>query len=478
MFKKICALVLAIAMVLAMGSAAMAGDTNTGDSGNTGSDTSTHKDVYTGSGAPEAINVAKGTKIPLVKSIVFFNANGSDVYEPNITFHYDVAPDTNVAADGSTATVTDDKSVHDDGKAVTRNVYPGPTGGVTGCDIPFAPTHDVIKTKAEGVEVEESGNLTVVFNDNTFTKPGIYRYVITESVKSPATSENDNAKLQAAGLTARDPSYDNTRYLDVYIHYNESGALEMYGAVIFKTTKTSTDAGKDSITTSTKKTTGFEPTSDGDSYSYENDKNVDKYTTYDFSVKKTVSGSMADKNHEFPFYVNITNSIAGAKYTYFAKNATTGTAENITGGAITKGTGTKASDLMLKDGEYIKFVGVPSAQGTNKLSVVVKEFNDTYDQYTASTSAKQGTLSIANTNDATTADKTGVMTATSGSMITESFDIYTNDDIGQILTIDNNLTEISPTGVVLRVAPYVLILGAGLALLLISRRRKIASEEE
>ena len=70
------------------------------------------------------------------------------------------------------------------------------------------------------------------------------------------------------------------------------------------------------------------------------------------------------------------------------------------------------------------------------------------------------------------------MEAQTGSGSTTSFAVKTSDVLNQILTINNNLTEISPTGVVLRVAPYVLILGAGLALLLISRRRKTASEEE
>ena len=462
MFKKICALVLAIAMVLAMGSVAMAGETNTGDSGSTDSGTSKHNDVYTGSGKKEATTDVKNNEIPFVKSIVFFNANGSDVYKPNITFHYDVAPDNNVDADGSTATVTDDPSLHDN-TSVVRNVYPGPAGGVTGTDITFASSDSAIKTSADGVEAEGVSALTVNF-ENTFTKPGIYRYKITESVKSP-TGASDNAKLQAAGLTARDSSYDNTRYLDVYIRYNASNELELYGAVIFKTT--TTPVGTDKITyDKTDKTTGFAPT--GNNTDYKDDKNVDKYTTYDFSVKKTVSGSMADKNNQFPFYVSITNSIANARYTYFAKNATTGTAESITGGNIAKGSDNSGSDLKLKDGESIRFVGVPSNQAT-ELAVVIKEFNNTYDKYTPKATATKGTINMT---------KGTAMEAQTGSDSTTSFAVKTNDVLNQILTIDNKLDEISPTGVVLRVAPYVLILGAGLALLLISRRRKTASEEE
>ena len=423
MMKKIGALLLAIMMIAVVG-LAYATDAD---------------DTYTGSGNDNADNftglTANPQTIPITKGIVFFNANGSAVYEPNVTFKYEVAPDTAVAADGTTATVTDDVPV-------VRNVYPGPAEGVIGTTISFAAntTNGTHTAAADGTEVEKTEALTL--NISKFERPGIYRYIITESVMSPATGADDSAKLQAVGLTARNANYDNTRYLDVYIRNGSSG-LEMYGAVIFKTTGASGDEGKDSITTTTKKTTGFEPNPTGDdSITYENDPNVDKYYTYDFTVKKTVSGSMADKNHEFPFYVTVSNSISGAMFTYTADNTETFTDATNARGVVTLtaanfsiGSNADTSNLTLKNNDTIKLVGLPSSQAT-ELAVVVKEFNNTYDQYTASVSAVSTTQpSIAKTND--TIESNGVMNASTGSVETASFDVKTNDVASQILTIEN-----------------------------------------
>jgi len=477
--KKLVSLILAIMMIAAVGVVfATSAD-----------------DTYTGSNNTNATSVVGDDKIPLIKGIVFFNANGSNVYEPNVTFSYGVAPAT-IAADGSDATVTDDASTHDPAVAVQRNVYPGPNDGVTGTTISFSATNAIKSSDAAGAEVEKTGNLTL--DIMKFSRPGIYRYLITETVTSPSTG-TDSERLQAAGLTERGSGYDNTRYLDVYIRNKADGSgLEMYGAVIFKTTGTSGNEGKDSIDTATKKTTGFEPNPTGDSnITYANDPNVDKYYTYDFSVKKTVSGSMADTTHEFPFFVSVTNSIPGAMFTYqydgtenFNVNATAGT--QTTNGTVMTAPVTLSNSgfaigvdnvavnngaLKLKHNDTIKLIGVPSNQ-TTELAVVVKEFNDTYDQYTASTSVTNGTLSIANTNGSNPAVLSGIMTASTGSMITSSFDLKSNDTVGQILTINNNLTEISPTGYVSRFAPYALILVGGIILLIISKKHKKNTDED
>lgn len=458
--KRLGALALVLCLVLALSSVAWAAD-----------------DTYTGSGNDNADNFTglndSPQTIPITKGIIFFNANGSNVYEPNVTFSYAVTPDMNVAEDGSTATVTDGQT-----PPVVRKVYRGPTNGVTGTTISFAAntTNGTHTTAADGAEVEQSGNLGL--DISKFSKPGIYRYLITESVTNPSSGTNDSENLQLAGLAKRDDNYKNTRYLDVYIRYFDHDSnpdtdpiLQMYGAVIFVSTEST--PGTDSITTNTEKTTGFEP-GVGGTTNYADDKNVDKYYTYDFTVKKTVSGSMADKNHEFPFYVTVSNSINGAMFTYTADDNEAFTGATNVSGVVTLtsanfsiGADSKTSSLKLKNNDTIKLVGVPSNQST-ELAVVIKEFNDTYDEYTPSASAKKGTLSMTTGN---------AMSAVDGFDSTASFAVKTNDVESQILAIDNNLTEISPTGVVLRFAPYALMLCAGVVLLVLSRRRRMADDE-
>ena len=450
MLKKISALLLALAMVMSLTSVAWAAD-NTADN-----------NTYSGSGHKFAVGVAGKTKIPLIKSIVFVNVNGSDVYEPNITFSYAVEP---ASIEESTYTVTDSAG-H------VAYVHPGVPDGVSGVDIPFGievdgTDTDTVTASAAGTEFERTRDLTVDLSK--FTKPGIYRYKITETSNPAAVTD--------VGLTARTEEYNPVRFLDVYIHYADHDEnpetpeiLQMYGAVIFKST--AADAGQDNIIKTTEKTTGYEPSAtSGD---LKDDDTVDRYTTYDIVIKKVVDGSMADTTNEFPFYVSVTNSISGAKFTYTpdASESITGangsgTTYTLTSDAFQIGANSKQSSLTLKHNDSITLTGVPSKQ-TDSLAVVVNEFNNTYDAYVASVAAANGDITI---TPAT------AMPASTGSAETSSFAIKTNDTANQTITVTNKLDEISPTGVVMRVAPYMLILAAGVTLLLISRRRKAVVEE-
>ena len=414
---------------------------------------------------------ANNKKIPMTKSIIMFNLNGSDVYEPNISYTYSVAPVTD-----ELGTITDDGELNNN-NPVTVQVNAGVSDGVTfsGTDgtITFSSDNTIVATDANGVEVEKSTNLTVDLGK--FTHAGVYRYIITEADNSSAVT--------AAGMV-RGADYNRQRYLDVYIKNGTTtpATLELYGAVIFKTNAQDTSNpvhnATNQITTTTYKTTGFEPGVTGETGSdidYTSDREADHYTTYDFAVKKLITGGMADKTHEFPFYINITNTITDAAYTYINDPGTgTGTKETVASATITKGSNLASSTLALKDGEYVKFVGVPSSN-SSALTIAVKEFNDSVDSYSASATVVNGTAPTVQMNGNNSATQ---MTPSTGYATLADFDLKTKDAAAQIITVTNNLAEISPTGIVTRYAPYGLILVAGVVLLVISKKRKKNTDEE
>jgi len=444
MMKKIGALVVALVMVLAMSSSAFAAT-----------------DVYSGSEQTDAL--VTGTNIPLTKGIVLFNTDGSEIREPNISFTYTVTPiDETVANQGEPlvgTTVTDDGS-RNSGTPVTVNVYDGVAGAFTSSlTLTFADTNAKVAAEQSGTEVEKTGNLVVTLS--AFQHAGIYRYKITE-VANPGTITN-------VGLDARTSDYDSTRYLDVYIKNNDTGTgLEMYGAVIFKTTETTSGSeGTEDINTSTKKTTGFEPGVDPSdaSYTYENDNTFDKYHTFNLEVNKTITGGLADKTHDFPFEITLTGD---KTETIIADYSKIGATYHDGTEPTTVNINTTAAVLTpaLSNGDSVTITGIPV--GT---TVLVKETNDTYDQYTPSITTQTGFTGL-------TLTENGALTALTGTTQLSAAAQITSKTSKSVIGLTNTLAEVSPTGVVLRIAPYALILAGGIALLLISRRRKASVEEE
>ena len=83
--KKLVSILMAIMMVAMVGAAWAA---NNGD-------------VY----QDDSLTAVSGTLIPMTKSIIMFNLNGSPVYEPNISYTYSVAPVTESSLIGK---ITDD----------------------------------------------------------------------------------------------------------------------------------------------------------------------------------------------------------------------------------------------------------------------------------------------------------------------------------------------------------------------------------
>ena len=452
LMKKLVSLILAIMMVAAVG-AAFAANVSTltnGVASNTG-------------------DLMVGNTINFTKELVIYNTDSSNsisVHEPTITYTYSIAPAvaTTTTAEGAqitSASVTDSDQT-------TAVVYNGVSGAVSWTKNTAVYSSANMITTTSGKYIDQR-TLTLAFNpDNTFTHAGVYRYKITESAM------NGETNLRTIAEVSSGDSYIEDRYLDVYVRVDvndedsDSSTTDyvIYGYVLFE------GAAGDAITTSTSKSTGYvqkTATSNND---------VDYYNTYNLKVIKAVSGSLADKNEDFPFQIIIANSTVKANVALELAGQLTGTTSitaNATSGlSQTWGALTTSSQLKLKDTEYVYIYGIPA--GT---TATVGEMNSSYDIYLPSFAVTGGTTT-AYTGANLASQATTTFTTDLADQITITSDHNAAspvwDDV--VATATNTIQTISPTGYVTRFAPYALILIGGIALLIVAKKRKPAKVDE
>lgn len=123
-------------------------------------------------------------------------------------------------------------------------------------------------------------SVTVDLQGVTFSKPGIYRYVITETATSQDGITNDT---------------NTTRTLDVHVAYAEGSETEL------EVTSYALHPSDDS----SKKADGFTNT----------------YATHNLTLEKQVTGNQGDRNKYFKFTVSITNAVKGTVYNVDLTNA-------------------------------------------------------------------------------------------------------------------------------------------------------------
>ena len=454
-FKKIGALVLAGAMVLGMSSMAFAdGPANFEENGEVG---------VAGDWNAADTERPQGSSVNIKKEIVAFNPNASTVHAPVVTYTYTVTPAT-----VTDLTITDEAADHTSNKPAQAPVKAGLTTGlvVTGTAAGNAGTDtsavgtlefnnaSTWTTEANGKTNEY--NIGLDFTNVTFTQPGVYRYQIAETISAASYDV----------IAMKDGSFD-TVYLDVYV----DGNLAIYGYVCMKDNTSVTPS-------TTTKINGFVEGTAADG--------SDKYYTYDLVLSKdVVNDTYAVNNTAFPFTV-IFNNEEGYTSTFTIDqtvgNGSTGlnsSAATITGLPTAWNGVALVKDGNTNTGEHtgdITLKGIPAG-----VDVDVYETNiATGVTYTVATSVTGGEAAIDNnvtwgTTPASAVAQTTKAAYESTKATVDTPKIATTD--AQSVAITNTLLLISPTGVVLRVAPYALMLAAGIALLLIARRRKFSSEE-
>lgn len=397
------------------------------------------------------------TTLTLKKGIVVYNTEGSKVYYPNITYNYALAP---VDVTDKTPTVSDDGGD-------MAYVVDGVTGGLT-CATSSLTFDNTATIAAAAAGTEITMPITITADTSKFTKAGIYRYKLTETVET--------SNLTAASIT-RPSGYSSERYIDVYITYDSSSGYKVKGYVCFiadgvdkKIDGKTSDNNDNEITA---KSSGFVNAYDTDASTGTTTTttgHADQYYTYNLTVTKTITGTGAETTHPFPFAIN-TSGVTSQPFSV----TTDGSSLSLTtAGAVDssfKGTTGTEFNVGLANGKNVKLIGLPASSKITKM----QETNDTNDTYKAkidfgSTHVLDETVKA----PGATAEIPSAQAISNYSDYSTTGITQTDDDYA----VTNTIVDVSPTGLIFRYSPYVLLLGASFLLLLVMGRREKERDEE
>jgi len=393
---------------------------------------------------------------------------------PNATFTYSIAPGAAVPATDTTAAVfagvgtpqfaasaSDDTGSDERGKVIFKS-----------SDSPILESEKrvgdspVFSTEDDTDEKYVAKMLTIEFPESTpFTMPGIYRYIITESGTAAGVQNDPVAK----------------RTLDVYVDDNEAteandlmiAGYVMYSGEVTAAPKKELPEGKTAVDVPN----GLEAAEKSDSY-------TNKYTVKTLAFGKEVKGNQGSKDKYFKFTLTVSNA-AGATLdvkdsgfsastiktssTIYEKDVmdlANGADDEPTmdGFQITVGaTGTATRDFYLRDGEYVKIVGLPKGA-----SYALTEAAEDY--VSATGTEKIAVPAVGTEGEAGYVAAITYNSPVSGTIDTQ--DVYTG--------FTNTKTGLLPTGILVSVAgPAVVgvIALLGIAVLLIRGKRRKAEEE-
>ena len=447
LIRKAGAVVLAMAMILGCSMAAFA-DTSLGQGGEQG--------AFTTPDSPMSMSKT----IILEKELVVYNADEEEINAPTMSYKYVVAP----AAGGSE--ITDGADKHDPEGSITVLVKDGigspavADGGIVAWE-----AEELVKAAKDGASNKK--DIKIDFSNIAFKGAGIYRYMITET---PVGS------YEAAGITESEDN-SHTRFIDIYVRLAENipenvtkeelestpAYWDIYGATCFITNSSMTEETK-----ALNKTTGFVTTSEA-----EGSKAADSYYTFNVTVSKIVENdAYGATTIAFPFTVLFTNEKVSAGTIVKQGTGTTGTDFDHSQ-AVDLSKGELKGVAEIKSGQKVKYAGIPMGTDvevyeTNIASGVVYVVDTKVDDAEAVRDesvnwGEKPSAAIAQADDKASFESTKAV------LLTEA---DTKDEQGHTIEVTNTLITISPTGVSLRVAPYIILMAAGIAMLIFARRRR------
>lgn len=356
-----------------------------------------------------------GDSVIIYKELTAFNPSASKINAPTISYAYSIA------------TGSKDKKITD-AAGVEVLTYAGVGQPTITSTVAWSPA-DELDASAGGTVNRKP--ITIDFTGITFPRAGVYRYEITETIT--------DAAYTAAGVV--NGGISNKRYLDVYV--KDDG---IYGYVLM-------DADNDGVTDNTAKTEGFVAT---------DSQTADQYHTFNLTISKTVANDayIQTNGHQFPFTVTFTNATVTGAVKPIITTTAPATLAQADAAAIAS---FAATNPKIGHNGSVVYTGIP--MGT---SVTIVEQNDV-----------AGTTYAVTTTGADTNIETAEA-VTSGNSTTGTIAVNAQtagSEADKTVAVTNDMKIISPTGVVLRVAPYILMLAAGIALLVIGLKRRSSKEE-
>ena len=257
------------------------------------------------------------------------------------------------------------------------------------------------------------GTTKLNVNESVFTKGEDAKPGIFRYVVSEAATDNDGNKYEGVAYTTEQ------KYFDVYVTSDDDGNLEVSSYLFVDKNN---------------------PESKGEGV-FTNDYSSHHDTLKDLTVKKEVTGNQGNRNKDFKFTIKVDGAAGEQYYVTFSD-----------GKAPTTLVAGEAKTITLKDNETAKIFGLSE---TDEYTVTEASYAD--DGYT------------------TTIDNEEKLTATGTiKKDTEARTTAANGD--KNITVVNDKTTNSPTGIFLHVAPYIALIGAAIASSLLFFRRKRAKD--
>lgn len=474
-------------MVIAMGATGFARDF----------DTDQNLSFFGGSGTANvgvhSTGQALGNTVSFDKVILVEDGGTEAVDEPYVKWKYTIRP---VLGDGTVDTINaglapDVAATYKKGTTTISDgtntilVEPGQAAQITGGTektAEFKADTYTMPTAVITAPDVQTFTKTVSFSFDTtkFTKAGVYRFVITESLPEGANKDDveDTGGKGENGAGQQDVPYQRERFLDVYVRSKDTaGAItyEIYGYVMH-----SGDTDKDNNATGNKwalhKNSGF----DGGKQKGNGKltpQGYTKYTPRKVKIKKKISG-LVPTDTLFPFTIQLlhggtttaTNDNKDmeikVKYPGF-----TPTAPNAY--QIMSVDDFNAAVRNLKHDDEVEIIGLPKST-----TVVVKEQNKNFVGAVKSDLTGYKSIDLIDANkdtSITAATKVLKPDTTSTDPLSFSDEVskqLTNNDLG--LLYHNHVDEITPTGVVLTVVPYAMMIfvSISMAFMFLTKRKE------